>query len=211
MSTPPPRVRTRKPPAQRSAEIFAAACALAREGGLSTLALRAVAQRAGVAPGLVAHYGSGMDNLVAAVFSELVANELVEVQTWVDTGTSSAQRLALLIDTVLGGDRDDLTLVWVDAWSLGRHNPALSVAIDTQMNAWHALLAEIITEGRRTGEFTTDDPDAIAWQLLGMLDGLSAHALARGTDSAPFIERLASAAELLVGAKPGAVTTQQAG
>ena len=52
MSSTSMKVRTRKSPAERSAEILAAATVLAREQGLSALTLRAVAERAGVASGL---------------------------------------------------------------------------------------------------------------------------------------------------------------
>jgi AcrR family transcriptional regulator len=219
MSTPQ---RTRKSPGERAAEIRAAAVALAREQGLAALTLRSVAERAGVAPALVAHYRPSMDALVAEVFGEVVGAELAEVRTAV-TGTPG-QRLARLFATILGEGRDDVTLVWVEAWAHGRRNPALSAAIDEQMSAWQAYVAEIIADGCRTGDFTIptpapsasvasgsarvgpDSPDAVAWELLAMLDGLAAHAMARGTDPAPFIARLARASEVLVGAEPGTVT-----
>jgi AcrR family transcriptional regulator len=219
MSTPQ---RTRKSPGERAAEIRAAAVALAREQGLSALTLRSVAERAGVAPALVAHYRPSMDALVAEVFGEVVGAELAEVRTAV-TGTPG-QRLARLFATILGEGRDDVTLVWVEAWAHGRRNPALSAAIDEQMNAWQAYVAAIIADGCRTGDFTIptpappdagasgsarvgpDSPDAVAWELLAMIDGLAAHAMARGTDPAPFIARLARASEVLVGAEPGTVT-----
>lgn len=201
MSTPQ---RTRKSPAERAAEIRLSAMALAREHGLTALTLRSVAERAGVTPALVAHYSPSMDALVAEVFADVVGEELADVRTVV-SGTPG-QRLARLFATILGDGRDDVTLVWVEGWAQARRNPALAAAIDEQMAAWQAFVAEIIADGCRDGEFTTDDPDAVAWQLLGMIDGLAAHALARGTGSAPFVARLARASEVLVGAEPGAVT-----
>ena len=201
MSTPQ---RTRKSPQQRAAEILQAAVALAGEQGLAALTLRSVAERAGVTPALVAHYRPSMDALVAEVFAEVVGEELAEVRTIV-RGTPG-ERLARLFATILGDGRDDVTLVWVEGWAHARRNPALSAAIDEQMAAWQGFVAGIIADGCREGVFTTDDPDAVAWQLLGMIDGLAAHALARGTDSAPFVARLARASEVLVGAEPGTVT-----
>jgi AcrR family transcriptional regulator len=206
MSTSPPRVRTRKSPQQRSAEIHDAAIALAREEGLAALTLRAIAHRAGVAPGLVAHYAGGMDELVARTFGRLVLGELDDVRAEVEGASTPAAQLAMLFATVLGRDHDDITLVWVDAWSLGRINPALAAAIDEHMAGWQSFIAGIVRGGRGGGEFQTDDPDAVAWQLLAMIDGLSAHALTRGTDAAEFVHRLAQASETLVGAEPGAVT-----
>ena len=79
MSSTTMKVRTRKSPTERSAEILAAATELARDQGLSALTLRAVAERAGVASGLIAHYHPSVDDLVARVYSDLVATEIREV------------------------------------------------------------------------------------------------------------------------------------
>ncbi|GAA3937349.1 TetR/AcrR family transcriptional regulator [Microbacterium soli] len=205
MSTPRTRTRTRKSPQQRSGEIRDAALAIAREDGLSALTLRSVAARAGVASGLVAHYAGSMDELVVHTFRELVASELDEVRVEVALEDDPAARLARMITTVLGSDHDDITLVWVDAWSLGRGSAALAVAIEEQMAAWQAFIAGIILDGRADGSFRTDDAQAVAWQILAMIDGISAHALTRGTDAAPFAVRLAQACETLVGAQPGSI------
>lgn len=205
MSTSDVRPRTRKSPQQRSGEIHDAAIALAREEGLSALTLRAVAARAGVVPGLVAHYASSMDELVARTFRELTASELDDVRTHAETEAEPAARMAGMIATVLSSDHDDVTLVWVDAWSLGRGSAPLSVAIDEQMSAWQSFIAQLIEDGRRTGVFRTDDTDAVAWQILAMIDGIAAHALTRRTEAALFAARLAQACETLVGAAPGTI------
>ncbi len=123
MSSTSTKVRTRKAPAERSAEILAAATLLAREQGLSALTLRAVAERAGVASGLIAHYQPSMDDLVARVYSDLVGAEIREVEALLAARSGPAQRMAALIGTLLDGTRDDLTVVWVEAWALGRRNP----------------------------------------------------------------------------------------
>jgi hypothetical protein len=147
-----------------------------------------------------------MDGLVATVFTDLTGAELSDVRARVEASSDPAVQLATLFATVLGHDHEDVTLVWVDAWSLGRGNAPLSAAIDEQMDAWRAFLAGVVRAGRTAGLFTTDDPDAVAWQILAMIDGISAHALTRGTDPAPFTARLAQACETLVGAAPGTVT-----
>ena len=205
MSTPDARPRTRKSPEQRAGEINDAAIALAREEGLSALTLRAVAGRAGVASGLVSHYASSMDELIARTFGELTAGELADVRAQSETAGDATARMARMISTVLSSGHDDITLVWVDAWSLGRGSAALSAAIDEQMTAWQAFIAQLIEDGRRTGVFRTDDTDAVAWQILAMLDGIAAHALTRRTDAALFTARLAQACETLVGAVPGSI------
>lgn len=203
MSSTSPRPRTRKAPAERAAEIVAAATAIARESGLSALTLRAVADRVGVASGLVAHYQPSMDDLVAAVYTDLVEDEISDVERLLAASRDPAQRLAALLATLMDDGREDLTVVWVEGWAMARRNVALAAAVRTQMQRWQAIVEGIIADGCREGRFTTTEPGAVAWQLIGMIDGLNAQSLARGTDTARFAARTARAAEVLVGAAPG--------
>jgi len=205
MSSTSTKVRTRKTPAERSAEILAAATLLAREQGLSALTLRAVAERAGVASGLIAHYQPSMDDLVARVYSDLVGAEIREVEALLAARSGPAQRMAALIGTLLDGTRDDLTVVWVEAWALGRRNPALAVAVREQMDAWHRLVATVVDEGCAIDAFTTPSSSDAAWQVLGMIDGLNAQSLARGIEGEGYVEKMARAAEILLGAPSGTI------
>jgi AcrR family transcriptional regulator len=205
MSSTSSKVRTRKSPAQRSAEILEAATQLAREQGLSALTLRAVAERAGVASGLIAHYQPSMDDLVARVYGDLVAAEIGEVEALLAGRDRADARMGALIVTLLDGTREDLTVVWVEAWALGRRNPALAVAVREQMDAWHRMVAAVIDDGCASGAFTTPSSSDAAWQLLGMIDGLNAQSLARGIEGEGYVEKMARAAEILLGAPAGAV------
>lgn len=205
MSSTTARTRTRKSPEQRSAEILRAATELAREHGLSALTLRAVAERAGVASGLIAHYQPSMDDLVAHVYSDLVTAEIADVGALLAPHDDDAARMAALIATLLDGSREDLTVVWVEAWALGRRNAALAAAVREQMDAWHGLMTAVIERGCASNAFSTPGPSDAAWQLLGMIDGLNAQSLARGTDGEGYVERMARAAEILLGAPSGSI------
>jgi AcrR family transcriptional regulator len=205
MSSTSARPRTRKPPAERAAEIVAAATAIAREDGLSALTLRAVAERAGVASGLVAHYQPSMDDLVARVYTDLVEEEISDVERVVGGVAGPASRLAALIDTLMDSTREELTVVWVEGWALARRNEALATAVRAQMQRWQSLVEGIVSDGCRDGAFSTTEPGEVAWELIGMIDGLNAQSLARGTDTTRFAARTARAAEALVGARPGSV------
>ncbi len=205
MSSTSIKPRTRKSPAQRSAEILDAATSLAREQGLSALTLRAVADRAGVASGLIAHYHPSMDDLVARVYSDLVHAEIDDVESLLVPHASASTRMGALIGTLLDGSREDLTVVWVEAWAIGRRNPGLAVAVREQMDAWHRLVSAVIERGRASGEFATTNATDAAWQLLGMIDGLNAQSLARGVEGEGYVEKMSRAAEILLGAPAGSI------
>jgi AcrR family transcriptional regulator len=201
----------RRPPAERRAAIAAAARELALHEGLSAVTLRAVAGRAGVAPALVAHYHGSMDDLVAETFSSVVAAETDEVRELLAVAGDPASRVAVLVATLLDPGRDDVTVVWVEAWTLGRRNPALGRAVRTQMDAWRAVIEGVISAGAETGAFHVDDPRAVAWQLLGMVDGLNAQALVRWGGAADRGSLLAHAVEGMLGLARGALLPQEAG
>lgn len=205
MSSTASRPRTRKAPAERAAEIVAAATALARESGLSALTLRAVADRAGVAPGLVAHYHPSMDDLVARVYTDLVDAEVRDVERVVASADGPAARLSALIGTLMDGARDDLTVVWVEGWAMARRSDPLADAVRAQMERWQRLVEAIVTDGWRAGVFAAPEPAEVAWELIGLIDGLNAQSLARGADTSRFAPRMARAAEALVGAAPGSI------
>ncbi len=182
----------RKPPAERRADLALAARAIAVEDGLAAVTQRAVAARAGVAPALVAHYWPSMDALVAATFTHVVAAEIEDVTALLAPLPGPVDRLSTLIATLLDGSRDDVTVIWVEAWVLGRRNDPLAAAVREQMDAWRDLIESVLAEGIDTGAFHTEDPAAVAWHLLGTIDGLNAQALVRWgatTDRAALLAR----------------------
>ena len=195
----------RRPPAERRAELSAAARDVALADGLAAVTLRGVAARAGVAPALVAHYHPAMDELVASAFRAVVAAELDEVRGLLAPFDGPTARLAALLRTLLDGAREDVTLVWVEAWALGRRNEALAAAVRGEMDAWQALILSVIEEGVAAGGFRADDPAQAAWQLLGMIDGLNAQALVRWGAGGERGPALARAVEGMLGLERGAL------
>ncbi|RZU65146.1 TetR family transcriptional regulator [Microterricola gilva] len=194
----------RKSAGARAAEIRGSACAIALENGLSALTLRSVAAHAGVTSALVAHYVDGMDALIAETFAHITGQELDDVSARVADG-SPTRRLHTLCFTLLDGSSDEVTVVWVEGWAMGRRNPALAEAIRRQMDLWEQLFSAVIEDGVAAGEFVTDDPAAVAWQLLGMIDGLNAQALVTRALPGPRGALIAGAVEGMLRMRPGSL------
>jgi AcrR family transcriptional regulator len=205
MSTPVRARAARKSPAERSAEIEAAARAIALEQGLAAVTLRSIAARAGVAPALVAHYQPNMDALVASTFGTIVAAEIAEVEELLDALPGPRERLGALLDTLLEGSRDDVTVVWVEAWALGRRSEALAASVREQMDAWQRVVQAVIEQGVAESGFEAADATAVAWQLLGMIDGLNAQALVRWGDAGARGSMIHHAVEGMLGLPRGAL------
>ncbi|MDN4477561.1 TetR family transcriptional regulator C-terminal domain-containing protein [Demequina sp. SYSU T00039] len=199
--------RRRLPAAERRAQIAGAARAVALRDGLAAVTLRGVAAEAAVAPALVAHYSPSMEALVAETFAGIVAAELDEVRYL--AGGDAPDALDALLRTLLGGGREDVTAVWVEAWALGRRNAELAAAVRDQMDAWHVALVELLARGAADGSLTVADPDAVAWHVLGMIDGLNAQALVRWRQDDARVALAARAVEAMVGLPRGAVAAPE--
>jgi len=204
-STAPATRRVRKSPDERRLEVAAAARAIALEEGVDAITLRSVAARVGVAPALVAHYAPSMDDLVAETFGEIVTDELHEVIALAHRADPAAQRLGILLDTLLDGSRDDITLVWVQAWGMGAGNEALAARVRAAMDDWQRALAAEIERGMDAGDFVRSDAAAIAWHLLAMIDGLNAHSLVRWNAEPAHRSLTIRAAAGLLGLEPEAL------
>jgi hypothetical protein len=63
----------------------------------------------------------------------------------------------------------------------------------------------VIEAGVASGEFETPDAASVAWQLLGMIDGLNAQALVRWGDATARGSLIGHALEGMLGMRRGAV------
>jgi AcrR family transcriptional regulator len=178
----------RKPAQQRRAEIVSTAGTIALAEGLESLTLRRVADALGVFPGLVNHYFPSVDDLVAAAFGAAAAAELDEVfgaPEVVFSGDEFAAnplaRVRLVLHMLLDPDRDDVSLLWLDAWQASRRRPALRAEVARQMRAWQERLSALIQDGAAAGAFRAQDSAAAALRILAMVDGLSIQAASRSS------------------------------
>ena len=166
-------------PEERDHSILEGAIRLARESGLESLTVRAVASRVGVTPALIAHYRPGMDTFVADVFGLIVAAEREEVIAAFGATDDLREGLLRLIETLLDGARDDVTLIWVQAWALGARNDALAARVRQEMDGWQSALEQIFARAAAAGDIAAGRADTAAWLLLAMVDGMNAHSLVK--------------------------------
>lgn len=169
--------RRRLSPAEREAQITAAAIAVARADGLAAVTLRGVGASIGVAPSLVAHYRPSTAELVGETFRTVAAGEVAEVRAIVAAEADPVARLRTLLACIADPDRDDVATLWADAWSIGRTNPVLASAVREVMDDWQALATEVVRAGVDAGVMQTDDPDAVGRLLFALVDATNGYAL----------------------------------
>lgn len=165
-----PAFRRTHPDARRLALIEACARVLARLGATGA-SVRAIAVEAGVSPGLVGHYFSGIEALVAATYEHVEDKVNATVDRAVEAaGPDPRARLDAFVTASFAPPIADpqLLATWIAFWSLVTARPAIAAQHDEQYSGSRARLEALlgacgVPEARRRR-------DAIA--ISALVDGL---------------------------------------
>lgn len=194
--------RVRKSAEQRRAEMREAADAIAVSDGLAAVTVRSLAQRMGVVPGLIAHYVDSMDVLRAETVGRVLTAELEDFREVVETETSTRNRLRLLTELLTRAGREGASALWLDAWSYGLRVLPIAAEVRAHMDAWQAFIQQLIEVAVDAGDVECRDPDATAWHIIAVADGLNAHGLVQYRDREALRRQLAKAIGESLGLSP---------
>ena len=150
--------------------------------GIAAATVRDVAAEMGTSSGLIHHYFASMDDLLAEAFEQVAAADLVRSRAAIDEvgGTDAVARLAVFFATYNRADEAWSMQVWLDAWGEAARRPALQRTSRRLNEAWQSLVADLIRSGIADGLMASDDPDALAWRVISLLDGLALQSVAHG-------------------------------
>jgi AcrR family transcriptional regulator len=163
---------TRLSPTARREEILAAALRVAATKGLGSTTVRDVAAEMGTSSGLIHHYFASMDDVLAAAFEDAATADLANTQSSMRACDGAGERLSTFFASYTRTDYGAFQM-WLDAWAEASRRPALGAASRRLNIAWQKLIATTIVDGIEDGTFTCEDPDAAAWRVLSLLDGLN--------------------------------------
>lgn len=191
----------RMTPDERRDAIVAAALRVALRKGLGATTVRDVAAEMGTSSGLIHHYFDSMDDVLAAAFDRAAGQDLEAVERAMEVQETPVGRVQAFFSNYSIADNEWAFQLWLDAWAEASRRPALRATSERLNVSWQQLLAATI----KNGEFDCDDPDATAWRILSMLDGLSLQVVAhRSTIARATVnEWITSYAESELGLKPG--------
>ncbi|HET6618306.1 MAG TPA: transcriptional regulator BetI [Dongiaceae bacterium] len=165
---------TRDAPEIRKRKLIKATAQCLAELGHAGTSVRAVAARANVSPGLVAHHFKGIDDLIVATYGHVgarVAEALTQAIEGAADGPESKLRAfieASFKPPVL--DRD-LLAIWLSFWSLVRRDPGVRKVHKKVYADYRQRLEQLIADIARTRCFGIDAHLA-ALGFTAMLDGL---------------------------------------
>jgi len=168
-------------PADRREAIVTATVDVARRKGLASTTVRDVAAEMGTSSGLIHHYFDSMDDVLAAAFEVVAAQDLELSAGLMAEAPTAVEALRIFFRTYTPADKDWAFQLWLDAWAEAARRPAVQVTSRRLNLEWQALLERTIRSGVAAHAFQCADPAGAAWRILSLLDGLALQVVAHGT------------------------------
>ena len=156
---------------QKKESILAAATKVAREGGLRSANVRAVAHEAGTSPASVLYYFNSMDELINRVIEHVMDQFYVDRRVHIRELQSAPQKIAELIRLgVPDKVTDDMRLLYEISVSLAQFPqfaPKLRAIHDEQLEMYQ----EVMEQGVLAGDFRPiPDVPTVSRNLLAIED-----------------------------------------
>lgn len=158
----------------RKPQIIAAAAEVLYERGLFETRIGDIAERAGTSSPTILYYFESKDRLLEEAVDLADRDFYDRLSEGQGRFEHASDKLVSLVqETSLGpGGLNDYTL-WMEIWVRARRDATVRATYIRLDRRQRSLIAEIVREGQREGEFTIDaDPDEFALVLSGLLDGL---------------------------------------
>jgi AcrR family transcriptional regulator len=195
--------------ADRRRAIIDATLRVARRKGLGATTVRDVAAEMGTSSGLIHHYFDSMDAVLAAAFEHAAGIDLNRAEAALAIAPTPRDQLAAFVQSYAPAQSDWTMQLWLDAWSEAARRPVLQRVSRRLNRDWQAMIVAVIERGVADGGFECDDPEAAAWRLLSVLDGLALQVVAHGTivSRADVVAWARAAAERECGLPGGALSS----
>lgn len=164
---------TREGEEKRRESLIAATLALVSEAGAVSATVRAIADRAGVTPGLIRHYFAKREDLLRAAYGQvmdMMTTESVAAAKATD-GPPEAKLAAFVRASFRAPVLDPLILgVWAGFLDMARRNPAIRDVHEATYLSYRDRLQDLIEELGRDVDKARLRRDAIACNAV--IDGL---------------------------------------
>ena len=156
----------------RREEILRATCREVRARGFASTRVADVAAALGVSSGLVFYHFASKDNLLSEAFRHAAQADLDQLAIEVARDGTALDKLDRIFRLYPPGG-SEAWVMWIDAWSQALRSPELQ-RVSRQLDLrWKETLAAVVADGVAAGELACPDPNAAAWRLTALLDGLA--------------------------------------
>jgi AcrR family transcriptional regulator len=157
----------------RREDLLRAACEVIATQGFGHTRTADIARAAGVSQALLFYHFETKDRLFAQAYAYAVQHDLDLLTKLEESGGPALTRLRDLLKLYTPAVRSPSWTLWIDAWAEAMRSPALEDMSRTIDLRWKHALAAIIEEGVSAGQFACADPQAAAWRIMSLIDGLA--------------------------------------
>lgn len=158
----------------RRPQIVKAAAEVLYERGLFDTRIGDIAERAGTSSPTILYYFESKDRLLEEAVDQTdreFYGRLTDGQAQHES--ASAKLVHLIEETSRGPDGLADWTLWMEVWVRARREPRVRDSYFALDRRQRSLIAAIVRDGQRQGEFDeTADPDEFALSLSGLMDGL---------------------------------------
>ena len=157
----------------RREEILAAAEAEVTRRGFARTRVADVAEALGVSTALIFYHFGTKEKLFAEALEHAVERDLARLDDAAAKAGDPVDGVRRMLRLWSPQGNANGWTVWVDAWAESLREPemrAMSRRLDVR---WKEALADQIVRGNEAGLFRCADPEAAAWRLSALLDGLA--------------------------------------
>jgi hypothetical protein len=113
--------------------------------------------------------------LLSEAFSYAAERDLAQLATLAASDTPVVSRLKRML-SFYGPEGGQVWSLWIEAWAAALRMPELQKASRRLDVHWKDTVADVIREGVESGDFRCADPNAAAWRITAVIDGLAVQA-----------------------------------
>jgi TetR/AcrR family transcriptional regulator, fatty acid metabolism regulator protein len=160
----------------RRAQIVAAAVDTLAELGYAQTSLARIAERIGVSKGVISYHFASKDELLQAVFGDVLVRAGTYVRPRVEAESTARGRLRAAIEAnvaFMGEYRRDMVALFEVAVNTRRADSSPNPAVAEMSRETASATTRLLASGQATGEFRADfDPQAMAMAIRAAIDAV---------------------------------------
>ena len=157
---------------QRRIEILETTCQVVVERGFAATRVADVANRLGVSTGLIHYHFESKETLLAEALRYAAEQDIARLEQELEHAPTALAQLDTMFAFDMPEAGEPSWMLWIDGWAEALRNPTMRRISQHLDVAWKDRLVAILDRGVEDGEFTCPDPQATAWRLSALLDGL---------------------------------------
>ena len=183
--------------ADRRRQILDAATEVILRRGLALAATRDVTRAVGVGSGLLHHYFPSWVELRAEAVQLAARREIDELKALV-ADLPAREALDRIANWMVEDEDMRHWRLWLNAQDEAHRDDLLAGVMNAAMLEWHRLIANLLLRVGEERGAKTADPEAAAWRVAALMDGLAGAMLVKGSIVTPHMARELIAAQFFL-------------